>query len=276
MIKLTIQKELTGHCWRGSSAETSNSCGNCDGANCDDCFKTFNVYDKETCKKVYSTEEYESAKTLVDENDDKIIYLEIDFRYNSSTLKHSKELYHAIKDRFKYDIINVIQDDNLELLQYSIISSLDENKHLLENTQSLLDSCNVPFTINRFETNNISLPQIIPMMRINVLNHNARQIVANNAYLNMTFQIKPNGYVMVKEVPKHDSLELADGLLNINWSNWNKEQQPENIYVLSPSIYGQILNIDGTDEYCLYDGLKWVTYKGYNHAYSEIKHEWGV
>lgn len=34
---LWLYSELTGHMYRGSPHETSNSCGNCDGARCDGC-----------------------------------------------------------------------------------------------------------------------------------------------------------------------------------------------------------------------------------------------
>lgn len=38
-----ISSYLSGHLWRGSAMETDNSCGNCDGANCDSCRRMYVV-----------------------------------------------------------------------------------------------------------------------------------------------------------------------------------------------------------------------------------------
>ena len=39
----TIELELSGHLYRGSAFETSDNCGNCDGANCHRCCNIWTV-----------------------------------------------------------------------------------------------------------------------------------------------------------------------------------------------------------------------------------------
>lgn len=39
---ITMRK--SGHLWSGSAMETDDSCGNCDGANCDSCQDVYEVF----------------------------------------------------------------------------------------------------------------------------------------------------------------------------------------------------------------------------------------
>jgi len=42
--KKSLEMSYSGHLNRGSAAETSSSCGNCDGARCDDCVPEWTVF----------------------------------------------------------------------------------------------------------------------------------------------------------------------------------------------------------------------------------------
>ena len=42
--KKALEKSLSGHLYHGSAMETSSSCGNCDGANCDTCAPVWTVF----------------------------------------------------------------------------------------------------------------------------------------------------------------------------------------------------------------------------------------
>ena len=56
--------ELTGHMYKLSPYETSSSCGNCDGANCDHCKKVYMVYDYVTDNTYYRGYDHEEAERV--------------------------------------------------------------------------------------------------------------------------------------------------------------------------------------------------------------------
>ena len=70
-----IRTEFTGHMYRNSPYETSDSCGNCDGARCDTCSKRYIVVNTNTDELLYSGYNVKEAEKIRDEY--KLDYTEI-------------------------------------------------------------------------------------------------------------------------------------------------------------------------------------------------------
>lgn len=61
---LRVEFCLSGHRHRNSTYETCNTCGNCDGWNCDSCSKMWSIYNDDKLQKVvYNKEELEEFIT---------------------------------------------------------------------------------------------------------------------------------------------------------------------------------------------------------------------
>ena len=62
-----MRMSKTGHLWYGSAMETDDSCGNCDGANCDSCRDLFTVLELSEPTPHYDPEwgyDYDETFTL--------------------------------------------------------------------------------------------------------------------------------------------------------------------------------------------------------------------
>lgn len=55
--------ELSGHTHYGSPHETASSCGNCDGAKCDNCQRVYIVKHLDTGKIIYMGSDLEEARS---------------------------------------------------------------------------------------------------------------------------------------------------------------------------------------------------------------------
>ena len=132
MIKIEFNEigssmELSGHMYKGSAYETANSCGNCDGARCENCEKVYNLYNKVTYEDIPINIDDENTyilKQLVDTRDLHYGYYMIEFSYSSILFSEDKKLYDIIHKAFVQAYS--IDDKNRKVITYHIIVANDD------------------------------------------------------------------------------------------------------------------------------------------------------
>lgn len=124
--KINSYKELSGHMYRGSSYETSNSCGNCDGARCDDCEPMYTIYNKETGEDIpLYIEDPSILRRLTDVENLEYAYYLIDFKYEGDCLdSDGKELYNLLNKLFIQ--AHGIDNKDTKTISYHILLSVDD------------------------------------------------------------------------------------------------------------------------------------------------------